>query len=84
MAGPGTRSRRAAVKVHSLALCPLGGHFATGATDGICRIWEKIEDGDVELVDSRTTKSAFDWSGEGSAPTDEAQKRRSGKSARLV
>ena len=79
MAGPGTRSRRAAVKIHSLARCPVGGHFATGATDGICRIWEDIEDGDVDLVDNRTCKSAYDWSGEPPIPPKEAPKRRSCK-----
>lgn len=83
MAGPGTRSRRAAVKVHSLALCPVGGHFATGATDGICRIWEDIEDGDVDLVDNRACKLAYDWPG-GPIPQKEAPKRRSCESANLI
>ena len=80
MAAPGTRSRRAAVKVLSVARCPLGGHFATGAGDGICRVWEDAEDIDVEIVDNRTCRSAFDWSGGPALSSKEEPKRRSCKS----
>ena len=52
-AGPGTRSRRAAVNVICVARCPIGGHFATGSDDGICRVWEDSDDHCVALVDMR-------------------------------
>jgi WD40 repeat protein len=53
MGGPGTRSRRAAVKVICVARCPHGGHFATGSDDGICRVWQDEDDAAVESVDCR-------------------------------
>ncbi|CAB9519710.1 bromodomain and WD repeat domain containing [Seminavis robusta] len=61
MAAPGTRSRRAPVRILCLVRSPFGGHFATGASDGICRIWEDEEDQDVETVDKRACKASFDW-----------------------
>jgi hypothetical protein len=45
--GAATRSRRKAVKVICIARCPRGGHFATGAEDGICRVWSEENDGNV-------------------------------------
>ena len=51
--GPGTRSRRGAVNVICVARCPLGGHFATGSDDGICRVWEDQDDNGVATVDIR-------------------------------
>jgi hypothetical protein len=45
--GAATRSRRKAVRVICIARCPKGGHFATGAEDGICRVWSEEEGGDV-------------------------------------
>jgi len=45
--GASTRSRRKAVKVICIARCPKGGHFATGAEDGICRVWSEEDGGDV-------------------------------------
>jgi WD40 repeat protein len=53
LAGPGTRSRRAAVNVICVSRCPLGGHFTTGSDDGICRVWEDGEDDGVAIVDRR-------------------------------
>lgn len=44
--GAATRSRRKAVRVLCIARCPRGGHFATGADDGVCRVWSG-EDGEV-------------------------------------
>ena len=44
--GAATRSRRKAVRVLCIARCPRGGHFATGADDGLCRVWSE-EDGEV-------------------------------------
>lgn len=49
--GPGTRSRRAAVKVICVARCPHGGHFATGSDDGVCRVWQDEDDPAVESSD---------------------------------
>lgn len=49
---PGTRSRRAAVKVICVARCPYGGHFATGSDDGICRVWKDEDDFQVEDIDA--------------------------------
>ena len=57
-AGPGTRSRRAAVNVICVARCPIGGHFATGSDDGICRVFEGSEDHGVQLVDKRYSLKA--------------------------
>jgi len=71
---PGTRSRRAAVKVLAIARCPLGGHFATGADDGVCRVWEDSEDPKVEVVDRRSGR-LFD----GTATANEAPIRRNSK-----
>jgi WD40 repeat protein len=51
--GIGTRSRLKAVKVICVARCPVGGHFATGSDDGICRVWEDQDDERVAVVDSR-------------------------------
>jgi len=45
--GASTRSRRKAVRVICIARCPKGGHFATGAEDGICRVWSEEDGGDV-------------------------------------
>jgi len=52
LGGPGTRSRRSAVKVICVARCPYGGHFATGSDDGICRVWQEEDNSSVETVDS--------------------------------
>jgi WD40 repeat protein len=52
MGGPGTRTRRSAVKVICVARCPVGGHFATGSDDGICRVWLDEDDSLVDQVDS--------------------------------
>jgi WD40 repeat protein len=59
---PGTRSRRAPVKVLCVALCPLGGHFVTGADDGICRVFSAADDEAVRLADFNHCKntSIFD------------------------
>lgn len=46
-----TRSRRAAVKVLCIARCPFGLHFATGADDGVCRVWREDDDKRVLEVD---------------------------------
>jgi WD40 repeat protein len=78
-AAPGTRSRRAAVKVLCVHRCPLGGHFATGADDGICRVWEDTDDVDVETVDHRSTKSSFEWMAAGQDLSKERNRRRSCK-----
>jgi WD40 repeat protein len=51
--GPGTRARRKKVNVICIARCPLGGHFATGSDDGLCRVWEDADDGRVAMVDHR-------------------------------
>jgi hypothetical protein len=45
--GAATRSRRKAVRVICIARCPKGGHFATGAEDGICRVWSEEDGSDV-------------------------------------
>jgi WD40 repeat protein len=55
--GPGTRSRRSAVKVLCVAQCPHGKHFATGSDDGVCRIWREDEDVRVDRVDGKFS----DW-----------------------
>mmetsp|Transcript_12611 Transcript_12611/g.34970 ORF Transcript_12611/g.34970 Transcript_12611/m.34970 type:complete len:2290 (+) Transcript_12611:70-6939(+) len=52
MLGPGTRGRRSSVKVLCVAFCPLGGHFTTGADDGMGRIFSTHDDREVELADS--------------------------------
>jgi hypothetical protein len=51
--GPGTRARRKKVNVICIARCPLGGHFATGSDDGLCRVWEDADDRRVAMVDHR-------------------------------
>lgn len=56
--GPGTRSRRKLVKVICVARCPIGGHFATGSDDGICRVWEDEDDERLALIDSRGKDTA--------------------------
>jgi WD40 repeat protein len=76
MAAPGTRSRRAAVKIFCVVRCPLGGHFATGASDGICRIWEDDDDLDVETVDKRLCRSEFDGLGEDEAAYEKPKRSR--------
>eukprot|EP00980_Cylindrotheca_fusiformis_P006269 scaffold1340_cov122-Cylindrotheca_fusiformis.AAC.12 len=58
-AGPGTRARRAAVKVICVARSPVGGHFTTGCDDGICRLWPDNEESKVEVVDRRKLNSIF-------------------------
>ena len=50
--GPGTRSRRAAVKVLCVAVCPTGRHFTTGAADGMCRVFSADDDEAVAIVDA--------------------------------
>lgn len=56
--GTATRSRRKAVKVLCIARCPLGGHFVTGADDGICRVWSE-EDGEaIAIADSERAGNA--------------------------
>lgn len=50
---PGARNRRSPIKVICLARCPRGGHFATGADDGVCRVWRDEDDPLVEQVDSQ-------------------------------
>ncbi len=54
--GPGTRSRRKLVKVICVARCPLGGTFATGSDDGLCRVWEDEDDERLALIDNRGSK----------------------------
>lgn len=61
MGGPGTRSRRSRVNVICVALCPHGGHFATGSDDGICRIWRDDDDPAVETVDRRQSSTKYDF-----------------------
>jgi WD40 repeat protein len=58
-AGPGTRARRAAVKVICIARSPVGGHFTTGCDDGICRVWPDSEESKVEIVDRRKLENIF-------------------------
>jgi WD40 repeat protein len=57
VAGPGTRSKRAAVNVICVARCPFGGHFTTGSDDGICRVWREQEDTRVAIVDRRYSRN---------------------------
>lgn len=56
--GPGTRSRRS-VKVICIARCPHGGHFATGAEDGICRVWRDEEDTRVQTADAASSRPSL-------------------------
>ena len=70
VAGPGTRSRRAAVNVICVARCPLGGHFTTGSDDGICRVWEDIDDVGIAIIDQRVARGIF------SRPDNVLSKRR--------
>ncbi|KAL7563259.1 hypothetical protein ACA910_016626 [Epithemia clementina (nom. ined.)] len=58
MVGPGTRSRRAAMKVLCVAVCPTGGHFTTGADDGICRVYSADDDEAIGLADFQATVRA--------------------------
>lgn len=83
MVQPGTRSRRAAVKVLSVDRSPLGNNqFSTGGDDGIVRVWEDAEDGDVEMVDHRSCKSAFDcWPEPVLSNSKQGQKQRSSRGA---
>jgi WD40 repeat protein len=60
---PGTRSRRVAVKVLCVALCPLGGHFVTGADDGICRVFSAADDESVRLADLNHCKNSSIFNG---------------------
>lgn len=53
LGGPGTRARRSAVNVICVAICPYGGHFATGSDDGICRVWQEDDNSAVERIDAR-------------------------------
>lgn len=53
---PGTRTRRAAVKVICVARCPYGGHFATGSDDGICRVWKDEDDPIVDRIDAELSR----------------------------
>jgi WD domain, G-beta repeat len=53
LVGPGTRARRSAVKVICAAMCPRGGHFATGTDDGVCRLWREEVDVALEIMDAR-------------------------------
>ena len=57
MAGHGTRSRRASVKVLCVDVCPLGKHVATGADDGICRIFSAHDDVALERLDYAKSKN---------------------------
>jgi len=57
--GPGTRSRRLAVKVICVVRCPHGGHFATGSDDGICRVWQDEEDPAVKKTDELLSDKPF-------------------------
>ena len=56
--GAATRSRRKAVRVICIARCPRGGHFATGAEDGICRVWSE-EDGEIIAKQDAKHSSQF-------------------------
>lgn len=62
-AGPGTRSRRAAVNVICVARSPNGGQFTTGSDDGICRVWPDSEESKVEIIDLRNSKKTFSGTG---------------------
>jgi WD40 repeat protein len=53
--GHATRSRRSTVKVICVARCSLGGHFATGSDDGICRVWRDDDDSAVKKVDDKVS-----------------------------
>lgn len=58
--GAATRSRRKAVKVICVARCPRGGHFTTGAEDGICRVWSEENDGNsIAKEDAKYTSDLF-------------------------
>lgn len=72
LGGPGTRSRRSAVKVICVARCPYGGHFATGSDDGICRVWQEEDNSLVETVDSHFGASP---STEKDAPTRTSRRK---------
>lgn len=49
--GHGTRSRRTVVKVLCVDACPRGQYIATGADDGMCRIFPAIDDAALERLD---------------------------------
>jgi hypothetical protein len=68
--GYATRSRRKAVRVLCIARCPRGGHFATGADDGLCRVWSE-EDGEV------IAKTDSQYIGGASQPEQRSAGRRS-------
>ena len=53
MSGHGTRSRRASVKVLCVDVCPLGRYVATGADDGICRVFSASDDSSLEKLDMK-------------------------------
>ncbi|KAL7577495.1 hypothetical protein ACA910_004776 [Epithemia clementina (nom. ined.)] len=76
MVGPGTRSRRAAMKVLCVIVCPTGGHFTTGADDGICRVYFTDDDEAIGLADFQATVRAGFLSAKG-------HKRRNGPSRLL-
>lgn len=83
MTGPGTRARRAAVNVICVARCPLGGHFATGSDDGICRVWEDSEENGVALVDQRFGGDFFPH-GDAKNSTRKTRSSYSGELARAI
>lgn len=72
--GASTRSRRKAIKVICVARSPRGGHFATGAEDGICRVWSEEEGAD------RIAKQDAKHSADGVKPGERLERR----SARVV
>eukprot|EP00977_Amphora_coffeiformis_P005716 scaffold1211_cov169-Amphora_coffeaeformis.AAC.15 len=57
LGGHGTRSRRDAVKVLCVDVCPRGQYIATGADDGICRIFPASDDVALEGIDLKMSKS---------------------------
>eukprot|EP00934_Nitzschia_sp_Nitz4_P007938 Nitzschia sp. Nitz4//scaffold221_size33835//940//7855//NITZ4_007849-RA/size33835-augustus-gene-0.0-mRNA-1//1//CDS//3329542551//7928//frame0 len=59
LAGPGTRARTSTVNVICISRCPLGGYFATGSDDGICRVYVDIDEEKVSVVDMRGADSFF-------------------------
>ncbi|KAL7559712.1 hypothetical protein ACA910_017614 [Epithemia clementina (nom. ined.)] len=73
MVGPGTKSRRASTKVLCIAVCPMGGHFTTGAAVGICHVYSTDDDKAIGLADFDTTVRAGFLSAKG-------HKRRNGPS----
>jgi WD40 repeat protein len=68
--GIATRASRKAVRVLCIARCPRGGHFATGADDGLCRVWSE-EDGEV------IAKMDSQYIGDAAQPDQQSAGRRS-------